>query len=145
MPCEVVPRDEAAAAGLATWTSLRPAIVDADERVFEHVGATWARLTNPRRGIELTIRSSLPRTLAVGASRERARTRSRSSPPTAPSLGRDHDIAVGRMPFLDPGEDADLAHDRGQRLSELAYLAQCFLCRACARWFCSCGAGRSMK
>ena len=33
----------------------------APERVFEHVGASWARLTSPDLGLELTVRSSLPR------------------------------------------------------------------------------------
>jgi hypothetical protein len=100
---EVVPRDEAAAAGLATWDEPPPAADDADERVFEHVGATWARLTNPRRGIEVTVRSSLPRlwqwvqpasgVYALGL-----------EPANCSVLGREHDISTGQMPFLDPGE-----------------------------------------
>jgi hypothetical protein len=100
---EVVPRDEAAAAGLPAW-DVPPAVADgAPERVFEHVGGTWARLTSPRLGVELTIRSSLPRlwqwvdpasgTNALGI-----------EPANCSVLGREHDIATGRMPFLDPGE-----------------------------------------
>lgn len=100
---EVVPRDATAAAELATWDE-PPAVADgAPERVFEHVGATWARLTSPRHGIELTIRSSLPRlwqwvdpasgTYALGI-----------EPANCSVLGRDHDLAAGQMPFLDPGE-----------------------------------------
>ena len=64
---------------------------------------TWARLTSPRVGIELTLRSSLPRlwqwvdpasgTYALGI-----------EPANCSVLGRAHDIATGRMPFLDPGE-----------------------------------------
>jgi hypothetical protein len=100
---EVVPRDDASAAGLATWDE-PPAPVDgAPERVFEHVGASWARLTSPRNGVELTLRSSLPRlwqwvdpasgTYALGI-----------EPANCSVLGREHDIATGGMPFLDPGE-----------------------------------------
>ena len=100
---EVVPRDAAAAAELATWDE-PPAVADgAPERVFEHVGASWARLTSPRVGVELTVRSSLPRlwqwvdpasgTYALGI-----------EPANCSVLGREHDIATGQMPFLDPGE-----------------------------------------
>ena len=100
---EVVPRDAAAAAGLATWDEPPTPTSDAAERVFEHVGASWARLTSPRLGVELTVRSSLPRlwqwvhaasgTYALGI-----------EPANCSVLGRAHDIAAGRMPFLDPGE-----------------------------------------
>jgi hypothetical protein len=100
---EVVPRDAAAAAELATWDE-PPAVADgAAERVFEHVGASWARLTSPGVGVELTVRSSLPRlwqwvdpaggTYALGI-----------EPANCSVLGREHDIATGQMPFLDPGE-----------------------------------------
>lgn len=100
---EVVPRDPASAAALATWDE-PPAPLDGGvERVFEHVGASWARLTSPRLGIELTVRSSLPRlwqwvdpssgSYALGL-----------EPSNCSVLGRAHDIAAGRMPFLDPGE-----------------------------------------
>ena len=100
---EVVPRDAMAAAELATWDEPPAATDGAPERVFEHVGASWARLTSPRTGVELTIRSSLPRlwqwvdpasgTYALGL-----------EPANCSVLGREHDIATGRMPFLDPGE-----------------------------------------
>ena len=100
---EVVPRDANAAAGLATWDVPPAATADAAERVFEHVGASWARLTSPRLGVELTVRSSLPRlwqwvhpaagTYALAI-----------EPSNCSVLGRAHDIAAGRMPFLDPGE-----------------------------------------
>ena len=89
--------------GSPTWDE-PPAPADgAPERVFEHVGASWARLTSPRLGVELTLRSSLPRlwqwvdpasgTYALGI-----------EPANCSVLGREHDIATGRMPFLDPGE-----------------------------------------
>ncbi len=100
---EVVPRDDAAAAGLATWDEPPSPVVNGTERVFEHVGASWARLTNPRIGLELTVGSSLPRlwqwihpaagTYALAF-----------EPANCSVLGRAHDIAVGQMPFLDPGE-----------------------------------------
>jgi hypothetical protein len=100
---EVVPRDAVAAAELATWGE-PPAVADgAAERVFEHVGGSWARLTSPKVGVELTLRSSLPRlwqwvdpgsgTYALGI-----------EPANCSVLGREHDIATGQMPFLDPGE-----------------------------------------
>ena len=100
---EVVPRDDASAAGLPMWDE-PPAPADgAPERVFEHVGASWARLTSPTHGVELTLRSSLPRlwqwvdpasgTYALGI-----------EPANCSVLGREHDIATGQMPFLDPGE-----------------------------------------
>jgi hypothetical protein len=100
---EVVPRDEGAAAGLATWDEPPPAVADADERVFEHLGATWARLTNPHRGVELTIRSSLPR-LWQWVQPTSGLYALAIEPANCSVLGRGHDIAEGRMPFLDPGE-----------------------------------------
>ena len=100
---EVVPRDADAAAGLETWDVPPTPVAEAPERVFEHVGASWARLTSPRLGIELTVRSSLPRlwqwvhpasgTYALAV-----------EPSNCSVLGRAHDIAAGQMPFLDPGE-----------------------------------------
>ncbi len=71
--------------------------------MFEHVGATWARLTNRSVGIELTVRSSLPRlwqwvqpasgVYALGI-----------EPANCSVLGRVADLEAGHMPFLDPGE-----------------------------------------
>ena len=71
--------------------------------MFEHIAATWARLTNAGIGIELTIRSSMPRMwqwvhpasgiYALGI-----------EPANCSVLGRAFDIAAGRMPLLDPGE-----------------------------------------
>jgi hypothetical protein len=100
---EVVPRDDVAAAGLETWDEPPTPTADAAELVFEHVGASWARLTNPRLGIELTVRSSLPRlwqwvhpasgTYALAL-----------EPSNCSVLGRAHDIGAGQMAFLDPNE-----------------------------------------
>ena len=100
---EVVPRDEAAAAGLATWDEPPTPIAGGAERVFEHVGASWARLTNPRLGIELTVRSSLPR-LWQWVQPASGTYALALEPANCSVLGREHDIAAGRMPFLDPGE-----------------------------------------
>jgi hypothetical protein len=100
---EVLPRDDDAAAGLETWDTPPVPAEGAAELVFEHAGATWARLTSPALRRELTIRSSLPRlwqwvhpaagTYALGI-----------EPSNCTVLGREHDIATGQMPFLDPGE-----------------------------------------
>jgi hypothetical protein len=100
---EVVPRDEAAAAGLTTWDEPPTPAADEAELVFEHVGASWARLTNPRLGLELTVRSSLPR-LWQWVSPASGMYALALEPANCSVLGRAHDIAVGRMPFLDPGE-----------------------------------------
>jgi Domain of unknown function (DUF4432) len=103
---QVEPRDDDAAAGVKTWDE-PPAPADgAPEQVFEHVGATWARLSNAALEIELTVRSSMPRLwqwihpasgiYALGI-----------EPANCSVLGRAHDIAAGRMPLLDPGETRD--------------------------------------
>ncbi len=100
---EIVPRDSDAAAGSATWDTPPEAASDAPERVFEHVGASWARLTSPRLGVELTVLASLPRLWqwvqpAAGAYALAL------EPANCSVLGRAHDIAAGQMPLLDPGE-----------------------------------------
>jgi hypothetical protein len=90
---EVVPRDEAAAAG--DWRELG----SGPERVYEHLGATYAAVrVGPLR---VTIRSSLPRLWqwvdpelnVVGI-----------EPANCSVLGRAHDRAEGRLPELAPGE-----------------------------------------
>lgn len=100
---EVVPRDEAAAAGLSAWDEPPTPTEGGLERVFEHLGASWARLTNAHLGLEVTVRSSLPRLWqwvhpAIGTYALAI------EPANCSVLGRAHDIATGRMPFLDPGE-----------------------------------------
>lgn len=100
---EVVPRDEAAAAGVDRWDEAPVPSEGAVELVYEHVAATWARVTSPRTKLELTVRSSLPRlwqwvhpaagTYALAL-----------EPANCSVLGREADIATGGMPFLDPGE-----------------------------------------
>jgi uncharacterized protein DUF4432 len=92
---EVVPRDADAAPH-------DPGVferADAPERVWEHVGATWARVRGG--GLELEVRSSLPRLWqwldpslgVVGI-----------EPANCSVLGRAHDRAEGRLPALGPGE-----------------------------------------
>ncbi len=100
---EVVPRDSAAAAGVATWDEPPEVAPGADEWVFEHVGGTWVRLTSPRVGLELTIRSSLPR-LWQWVDPAAGTYALAFEPANCSILGRAHDIEAGRMPFLDPGE-----------------------------------------
>ena len=100
---EIVPRDEDARAWVDAWDVPPDPVDGAPERVFEHVGATWARLTNPDAAVELTVRSSLPRLwqwvdpaagmYALGI-----------EPANCSVLGRTADVDAGRMPLLDPGE-----------------------------------------
>ena len=76
---EVVPRDEAAAAELPTWDEA-PAVADgAPERVFEHVGASWARLTSPKARHRAHAPFVAAAALAVGRPGQRhLRTRNRA-------------------------------------------------------------------
>lgn len=100
---EVVPRDDDAAAGLEAWDAAPVPVEGAAELVFEHVGASWARLTSPALRLELTIRSSLPRLwqwVHPGAGTYALAI----EPSNCTVLGREHDIGTGQMPFLDPGE-----------------------------------------
>ncbi len=100
---EVVPRDDDAAAVAERWDEAPAPSEGAAELVFEHVGATWARVTSPRVQLELTVRSSLPRLWqwVQPASGVYALA---LEPANCSVLGRDADIAAGAMPFLDPGE-----------------------------------------
>jgi hypothetical protein len=92
---EIVPRDADAAPH-------DPAVFergDEPERVWEHVGATWARARGA--ALELEVRSSLPRLWqwidprlgALGI-----------EPANCGVLGRAHERAEGRLPTLGPGE-----------------------------------------
>lgn len=90
----VIPRDDDAGAG--DWRALGP---PGPERVYEHVGATRAVVT--QRGARITVRSSLPRLWqwihpdygVLGI-----------EPANCSVLGRAHDRAEGRLPMLAPGE-----------------------------------------
>jgi hypothetical protein len=91
---EVLPRDADARAG--DWRELGP---PGPERVYEHVGATRAVVTN--RAARVTVRSSQPRLwqwvhpdYGVVA----------FEPANCSVLGRAHDRAEGRLPMLAPGE-----------------------------------------
>jgi uncharacterized protein DUF4432 len=97
---EVRPRDEDTAPH--DW-SPAPDPAAAPERVWEHVGATRAIVLNEQLGLRVTIESDLPRlwqwvdpapgVYALGI-----------EPANCSVLGRAHDRAEGRLPFLQPGE-----------------------------------------
>jgi hypothetical protein len=92
---EVLPRDGDARAG--DWRVLGP---PGPERVYEHVGATYATVL--RGAVRITVRSSLPRLWqwihpdygVLGI-----------EPANCSVLGRAHDRAEGRLPVLQPGEE----------------------------------------
>jgi hypothetical protein len=91
---EVVPRDVDAAAG--DWRREGPA---GPERVYEHVGATYAEVVHG--AIRVTVRSGLPRMWqwiepSLGAFA--------IEPANCSVLGRAHDRAAGRLPTLAPGQ-----------------------------------------
>jgi Domain of unknown function (DUF4432) len=98
---EVRPRDEDAAPH--DWREA-PEPTPAPERVWEHVGATRAVVLNERLALRVTIESDLPRlwqwvdpapgVYALGI-----------EPANCSVLGRAHDRAEGRLPFLQPGEE----------------------------------------
>jgi hypothetical protein len=98
---EVRPRDDEAAPH--DW-SAAPEPAPAPERVWEHVGATRAAVINERLRLRVTIESDLPRlwqwvdpapgVYALGI-----------EPANSSVLGRAHDRAEGRLPFLQPGEE----------------------------------------
>lgn len=98
---EIVPRD--AHANGRDW-SAAPDPESAPERVWEHVGATRAAVVNDPLDVRVAVESSLPRlwqwidpapgfyALAL-------------EPANCSVLGRSHDRAEGRLPFLGPGEE----------------------------------------
>lgn len=89
-----------------TWATPSEPMSDGSGKVYEHVGARWARLTNPRLGVALTVRSSLPRfwqwvdpsngVYALGL-----------EPANCSVRGRSTDIAAGEMPSLGALESRD--------------------------------------
>jgi hypothetical protein len=98
---DVRPRDEDAAPH--GWSGA-PDPASAPERVWEHVGATGAVVVNERLGLRVAIHSDLPRlwqwvdpapgVYALGI-----------EPANCSVLGRAHDRAEDRLPFLQPGEE----------------------------------------
>ncbi|MDQ3777789.1 MAG: DUF4432 family protein, partial [Actinomycetota bacterium] len=99
---EVRPRDADAAPH--DWSAAPPEPTPLPERVWEHVGATRAIVTNRDLGLRVTIESSLerlwqwvdpaPGVYALGI-----------EPANCSVLGRAHDRAEGRLPFLEPGAE----------------------------------------
>jgi Domain of unknown function (DUF4432) len=98
---EVVPRDDDTEPHDWTPAPVEPAHLP--ERVWEHVGASHALVVNDRLGLRLVVESNLPRLwqwvdpapgiYALGI-----------EPANCSVLGRAHDRAEGRLPFLAPGE-----------------------------------------
>jgi hypothetical protein len=99
---EVRARDEDAAP--YDWSTAPPQPASLPERVWEHVEATRAVVVNDRLGLRLAIESDLPRlwqwvdpapgVYALGI-----------EPANCSVLGRAHDRAEGRLPFLEPREE----------------------------------------
>jgi Domain of unknown function (DUF4432) len=99
---EVRPRDEDAEPH--DWSTAPAEPADLPERVWEHVGASRAVVSNDRLGLRLIVESNLPRLwqwvdpapgiYALGI-----------EPANCSVLGRAHDRAEGRLPFLVPCGD----------------------------------------
>ena len=99
---EVQPRDDDA--GPHDWSAAPPEPSATPERVWEHVGATRARVTNEQLGITAELEFDLPRlwqwidpapgVYSLGL-----------EPANCSVLGRAHDRAQGTLPFLAAGEE----------------------------------------
>ena len=99
---EVRPRDGDAAPH--DWREAPTVQTEKPERVWEHIGATRAAVTNDRLGIRVAIESDLPRlwqwidpnpgVYVLGL-----------EPANCSVLGRAHDRAEGRLPHLSPGAE----------------------------------------
>jgi len=99
---EVTPRDADAAPH--EWSEAPEVVTEQHERVWEHVGATRASVTNDHLGLQVTIESNLPRLwqwvdpnpgiYVLGL-----------EPANCSVLGRAHDRAAGRLPHLAPGAE----------------------------------------
>jgi hypothetical protein len=99
---EVRPRDDDAAPHDPTAAPPEPASLP--ERVWEHLGATSARVRNDALGLAVELEFDLPRlwqwidpgpgVYALGL-----------EPANCSVLGRAHDRAEGTLPFLDPGDE----------------------------------------
>ena len=99
---EVKPRDAGAAPH--DWREGPTVVAETPERVWEHLGATRASVTNDRLGLRVAIESDLPRlwqwvdpnpgvyVLAL-------------EPANCSVMGRAHDRAEGRLPELAPGAE----------------------------------------
>jgi hypothetical protein len=86
------------------WSEAPAVVSETPERVWEHIGATRASVTNERLGLRVEIESNLPRlwqwvdpnpdvyVLAL-------------EPANCSVRGRAHDRAEGRLPALSPGSE----------------------------------------
>jgi len=98
---EVVPRDADAAGH--SWAA-GPEPEASPERVWEHVGASWARIVNDEVELRVTVESELPRlwqwidpvpgVYALGI-----------EPANCSVLGRAHERVAGHLPMLEPGAE----------------------------------------
>ena len=99
---EVRPRDGNAAPH--DWSSAPPQPDNVPERVWEHVGATRATVSNPRLGLRVTIESDLPRLWQWVDPAPRVYALA-LEPANCSVLGRAHDRAERTLPFLAPREE----------------------------------------
>jgi hypothetical protein len=101
---KVRPRDDDAAPH--DWQSAPPEPAPLPERVWEHVGATRAAVTNEQLGLRVEVDFDLPRlwqwidpapgVYALGI-----------EPANCSVLGRAHDRAEGTLPFLEPAQERE--------------------------------------
>lgn len=105
---DVRPRDENTAPH--DWSEAPNAPASLPERVWEHVGATRAAVVNERLGLRLSVEFDLPR-LWQWVDPAPGMYSLGIEPANCSVLGRAHDRAEGRLPFLDPGEE------RGTRIA----------------------------
>jgi hypothetical protein len=99
---EVRPRDADAAPHDWRDAPAEPAALP--ERVWEHVGATRAEIVNERLGVRVAIESNLPR-MWQWVDPEPGTYALAIEPANCSVLGRAHDRAEGRLPFLAAGEE----------------------------------------
>jgi hypothetical protein len=105
---ETVPRDLDSERSLRSWR-VPPVVETGPERVLEHVlegGEGRARLSNPRLGVEVTVRwdrSSLPR-LHQWIDPNPGMYVLGIEPANCSTSGRAHDRAEDGLPTLEPGE-----------------------------------------
>ncbi len=118
---ETIPRDDAAEAGLASWSE-PPEPAELPEQVFEHRfrpldGVGSARVRNPRTGFELRLSwgaAELPR-LHQWVDPRPGYYGFALEPANCSVLGRAADRAAGTLPLLEPGETPrDLARAQSQ-------------------------------
>ncbi|MBD0349148.1 MAG: DUF4432 family protein [Thermoleophilia bacterium] len=98
---EVRPRDDDAARH--DWRRA-PEPSDEPERVWEHVGASRASVTNERLGLQVTVESDMPR-LWQWIDPKPGVYALALEPANCSVLGRAHDRAEGRLPFVGRGEE----------------------------------------